>query len=149
MANVKIDITVDTVKLRAEFPNGGEITNRSLIVMTDNQPDSIYKNSDGGRYKDKLTTAVDSEDNITWAISAANKKDKLVLVKCNVSEALKNMLSEQPDMDKADADKKWKAKLKKGLGKSVSGFYTYYFALATDLNKTWSWDPNISSRPPE
>jgi hypothetical protein len=149
MANVKIDITVDTVKLLAEFPKGGELTNRSIVVMTDNQPDSIYKNTEGGLYKDKLTTATDPGDTIFWQIQALNKKDKLVLVKCNASEALKNMLSEQPSVDNADADKKWKAKLKNNLGKSVCGFYTFNFAFSNDLSKTWSWDPNITSRPPQ
>lgn len=149
MSNVKIDITVDTEKLQAQFPKGGEITDRTIVVMTDDQTDSIYKDSDGGKYKDKLTSAADPGDNIFWEINAKNGKDKLVLIKCNESAELSDMLAEQPTKIEDKGKKKWKAKLKDGLGKSVAGFYTYKFAFEGETSKNWEWDPTITTRPPE
>lgn len=149
MGNVKIDIVVDTDKLKADFPNGGEITDRSIIVMTDDQPDSIYKDSQGGLYKDKLTSAADPGDNIFWEISAKNQKDKLVLYQCIESTEFSEMLAEQPVEIDDNGKKKWKAKLKDGLGKSIAGFYTYKFAFEGDISNIWNWDPTVTTRPPK
>jgi len=143
---VLISVVVDTDKLVSEFPKGGKVENRGLIVMSDNQPDSSYTDSHGGLYKDKLHTMVDWDDDMIWTISALNGKDKLVFSKCD-GPTLTDLLTGMPQADASDKAK-WNAKVKNKLTAKYKPWYTFYFHLKNDDTNIWFWDPSEENRIP-
>lgn len=141
---VNIKILVNTERLVAQLPRGGHITDRTIVVMEDNQSDSYYEDSNNEMYKDKLVSYCDAGDTINWDIKTTDGKNNLVLVDCNESDDFSNMMADQPHK-KTDSDD-WTAQLKPRIMKGESGFYTYKFAFKSDLNTKWDWDPRLKVR---
>jgi len=139
MAKVEITITVDTEKLKKEKP--GEIKDRSIVVMTDNQKDSYYDDPTKNDYKDKLHTMVDPGDEIEWTIVAKNGSHSLSLDQCDGSDIGK-IFNGNPQHEKVH--KKMKVEVKPGVGPNTKAWYSYTF---TFNNEKYSWDPVIETRP--
>jgi len=145
MAEVKIYMSVDTEKLRNQFPKGGKITTHDIIKMTDDQTDSYYKDD----FEDQLVTVVDPDDSILWQLNTSDPSAPLVLTQCDSSTKLASMFEIQPAPSKSTSSNLFTAKLKKDLPPSDKGAYTFKFAFKEDTSIVWTWDPAIQTRPPK
>lgn len=142
MSKVEITVTVDTDKLRGQAP--GEIQDRTIIVMTDNQPDSYYDNPTSANYRDKLHTMCNKDDNFEWSIEALNGKDDVTFVNC-LGDDLLNLFKTKPQ--KEEGTKKFKAQVKDSFSAQVCVWYSFDILLD---GIQYSWDPNGEVRwPPQ
>ena len=139
MANVKIDITVDTVKLLEQFPKGGEITDHSIIVMTDSNNKPEYENS----FKDKLITSAKAGDKIKWKIKSKDGGTNLDYAAYDGDANTLNVFSAKPIInknDKTDCDGDVKSVMPQA---TVSTNYTFSFCVKKNPTIVWKWDPEI------
>lgn len=142
---VEISVVVDTDKLLQLYPNGGHIDDRTIVKMSDNQPDSYYDDSNGDQYHDKLHTLVDMDDDIFWTIEARNKTTHLIFD--SAQGELLTLFNEAPKAVGPKDQAKFTAKVKTGLKKKVKLWYTFTFKIDGDDRK-WDWDPVGESRQP-
>jgi hypothetical protein len=139
MANVKIDITVDTVKLLAKFPKGGEITDHSIIVMTDSNKAPAYQNA----FQDKLITSAKAGDKINWKIKSKDGGTNLDFTDYKGDSNMLNVFAAKPainSQDKTDCNGEVKGSMPQA---TVSTDYTFSFCVKKNPSVFWSWDPNI------
>lgn len=139
MANVKIDITVDTVKLLAVFPKGGEITDHSIIVMTDSNNTPTYQNA----FKDKLVTNAKAGDKINWKIKSKDGSTNLDFVDYKGDSNMLKVFAVKPvvnSKDKTDCSGDVKGSMPQA---TVSTSYTFSFCVNKNPTVIWSWDPDV------
>ncbi|OFX71369.1 MAG: hypothetical protein A2W96_14525 [Bacteroidetes bacterium GWD2_40_43] len=89
---VIITITVDTDTLVKEFPKGGDITDHSVIVMTQEGGYFSYKTA----FKDKLVTETAAGDAIKWKITSKNANDALKLVAYKGDKSMLDIFKTNP-----------------------------------------------------
>lgn len=140
MSKVVINVTVDTDKLKGQ--SSGEIQDRSIIVMTDNQDDSYYDDETDKKFKDKIHTMCDMGDKFEWNIEALNGKDEVTFIDCKGDDLL-NLYKTKPEKEKGT--KKFKANVKDVLTVHTKVWYT--FDILFEGNQ-YSWDPMGEGRQP-
>ena len=141
---VIITITVDTDTLVKEFPKGGDITDHSLIVMTQEGGYFSYKTA----FKDKLVTETAAGDAIKWKITSKNANDALKLVAYKGDKSMLDIFKSQPAKDAAD-DKEFNGNVKDSLPQvTLTTTYTFDFCLKKQPDIVWSWDPDIIAQYP-
>lgn len=146
MSNPVIKVKVKTSTLLSEQPRGGKLSNRSIVIMDDNQPDSKYDDSDGGKYKDKLHTYINRGDDIYWEISDADGSNVLEMTECQYDANFLKLLIAAPQ-PVAGNKSQWMAQVKTDATGGLSSKYTYSFCLKSNPRVIWTWDPYIESRP--
>ncbi len=136
---VLITITVDTDILVKEFPKGGEITDHSVIEMTQEGGIFSYKTS----FNDKLITETVAGASIKWKITSKNGNEDLKLVYFKGDQSMLEIFKSKPAID-ADEDKVFNGIVKDSLPQvTLSTTYTFDFCLKKQPDIVWSWDPEI------
>lgn len=146
MSNPVIKVKVKTSTLLSEQPRGGKLSNRSIVIMDDNQSDSKYDDDQGGKYKDKRRTMFSPGDDIYWEISDADGSNVLEMTDCKYDANFLKLLVAAPQ-PVAGNKSQWMAQVKPDAPRGMSAWYTFSFCLKSNLRVTWIWDPYIESRP--
>ncbi len=137
MANVKIDISVDMQKLMEIQPKGGEITDQSIIQMTQTGGhfDAATQNTP------KLITKAEVSSKIKWKIKSKNTSDNLDLIDyvgdSNMLKVFKNKPSKKAE-DEFDGDIQ-----DQEPSDNIITEYTFTFCNKKNPSIIWNWDPEI------
>ncbi|MBI9066554.1 MAG: hypothetical protein JEZ09_04635 [Salinivirgaceae bacterium] len=138
---ITIYISADTLKLKQLFPDGGDITDHTIIVMTDSNDSPVYESI----FRDKLITSAQSDDAIKWVISSGTERVSVSFTEFRADQNASKVFINTPTKNPSNPSE-FDAQIKSGIKGEIDTEYFLSFCINSDERIVWTWDPMIKVR---
>lgn len=135
---ITINVAVDTQTLRTDFPQGGNITNHSIIVMTDSNNNPVYETTN----QDKLITSAHENNDLKWTIESSTERITLYFDAFSGDANTSKGLVATPAKNPAN-ESEILGKCKNNLKEDVDIDYQLAFYVSDNPGVIWTWDPRL------